>query len=753
MISYFLQAFQRLPLNEMLKRCKFHRYSVYSAACFRARCRDFVLPLAQRFAIIRRKEFWKCIVLKYDTWHVSGCDSQALRTLTRAGVSPLAAAVLCSRGFDTPEKVSAFLSTGHSTLHDPLLMADMDKAAARVKQAIDAKELIAVYGDYDVDGITATCLLKDFLTWQGANVTHYIPARMEEGYGLNELALRQLAAEGVRLIVTVDCGITAMEEAILCHQLGMELVITDHHECRDILPDAVAVVDPHMKDCNYPFPSIAGVCVAFKLASAISGDQQAMLERYGDLVSMGTVADVMPLLDENRTLVCAGLEMLRHAPRLGLRMLMQECGCDRQSLSASTIGYVLSPRINAAGRMGQVELATELFLTQDPARAAALAEELCRLNRQRQAVETEIYNDAVDQLAKTPPQGTIVLAGNNWHQGVVGIVASRLAEEYACPTFLICMDGERGKASSRSYGGFNLYASLEQLSNLLESYGGHELAAGFTIHQDHIADFRQQMSALSATFAASGQSSTALELDCEITDPSLLTQDNVAALEPLEPTGAGCPRPAFYMSGLVVDRLTEVGGGKHLKLRLRRGRSYFNAIFFSMTAVKSGVMEGDTVEIAFTPQLNEYRGVKSVQLSLMDIRPNAATRQSLQQDIALYEKHRTGASLSAREASALLPPRTEFVATWKYLIHHSVNGHVQENCDTLSRKISQYAGFSCPAARTRVCLDVFCERGLLAVERNRRSLRITILGSHGKVDLTQSSILLELQQIASSRES
>jgi single-stranded-DNA-specific exonuclease len=680
---------------------------------------------------------------------VSGCDTQAVAALVDAGVSPLAARVLCSRGYDTPEKVSAFLQTGQNTLHDPLLMADMDKAAARVKQAMDAKERIAVYGDYDVDGITATCLLTDFLTWQGANVTHYIPARMEEGYGLNEMAVRQLASEGVRLIVTVDCGITAMDEALLCRELGMDLVITDHHECRGTLPDAVAVVDPHRKDCGYPFPTIAGVGVAFKLAAAIYGDQGAMLERYCDLVSLGTVADVMPLLDENRTLVCAGLDALRQRPRLGLQLLMQECGCDRKAITASTIGYVLAPRINAAGRMGQVDLATELFLTRDAHRAAELAEALCRLNRQRQAVETEIYDDAVAQLVKNPPSGTIVLAGNTWHQGVVGIVASRLAEEYGCPTFLICLDGPKGKASSRSYGGFNLYASLEQLSDLLESYGGHELAAGFTILESQIAPFRTAMSALAADFVASGKSSTALELDCSITDPSLLTQENVAALDLLEPTGAGCPRPTFYMTGLVVDRLTEVGGGKHLKLRLRCGHHYFSAIFFSMTAVKSGIMEGDTVEIAFTPQVNEFRGTRSVQLSLVDIRPAESIRQTLQQDHALYAKHRAGRMLSAREARALLPPRTEFVAVWKYLKSHCEDGCVHEECGCLSRKISRFAGFACPVSRTRVCLDVFCERGLLDLEDNRRSLTIKLTDSSKKVDLNQSSILLELQELAS----
>ena len=688
--------------------------------------------------------------MKYDTWNVAGCQLPAARELCRAGISPLAALVLCSRGQDTPEKVSAFLSSSHMPLHDPFLMADMDKAAARVRQAVNAGELIAVYGDYDVDGITSTCLLTDFLGTLGARVTYYIPSRMEEGYGLNTAAVRQLAASGVRLIVTVDCGITAMEEARLCRELGVDLVITDHHECSGTLPEAAAVVDPCRPDCGYPFPAIAGVGVAFKLVCAITGDTDAMLARYCDLVSLGTVADVMPLLDENRTLVCAGLQALRQSPRLGLEMLMQACGVDPASLTASSIGYILAPRINAAGRMGQVSLATELLLTKDREHAAELAAALCRLNRQRQAVEAEIYANAVEQLAKEPQEGAIVLAGADWHQGVVGIVASRLAEEYNCPAFLICLDGAHSKASSRSWGGFNLYASLAQLSGLLESYGGHELAAGFTIDQAQIPAFRRQMAELSAAWTASGQAVNALDIDCEITDPGLLTLENVAGLSVLEPTGAGFPAPSFCMSGLTVERMTEVGGGRHLKLRLRRGRQYLNAIFFSMTAAASGVMEGDIVEIAFTPQINEYRGMRSVQLHLQDIRPDASIRQRMQQETALYEKHRRGAALSVREASALLPPRSEFVAVWKYLTAHSSNGQLQEECGCLSRKITRYTGVPCPVSRTRVCLDVLCERGLLNLEDNRRSVTITLTAEAGrKVDLTQSSILIALRENAS----
>jgi single-stranded-DNA-specific exonuclease RecJ len=421
-----------------------------------------------------------------------------------------------------------------------------------------------------VDGITATCVLTQYLRGLGARVTSYIPARMEEGYGLNESAIRTLQAEGVTLIVTVDCGITACEEAALCRRLGISLVITDHHECKEELPEAEAVVDPHRRDQPEPRPELAGVGVAFKLAAALAGDQQALLEQYCDLLCLGTVADVMPLAGENRAVVARGLRELQNPRRVGIAALMAECAGKSLPVTAGTIGYTLAPRINAAGRMGEVDVATELFLTDDPARAAELAARLCQLNRQRQEIECGIYRDALAMLPPGQMPKAIVLADESWHQGVVGIVASRLAEEYSCPTFLICLDGDKGKASSRSYGGFNLFQSLETLSPLLESYGGHELAAGFTIRRDRIAQFREQIMRLTDEFTKTDACHLALPIDCEI-PMQLLTLANIEALDELEPCGAGCPRPVLNLRGLTVDELTEVGGGKHLRLRLSQG--------------------------------------------------------------------------------------------------------------------------------------------------------------------------------------
>ena len=662
--------------------------------------------------------------LKYGTWNVSSYRPADVRVMVEAGFSPLTAAVMCSRGYTELNAARDFLAA-NEPLSDPFTLLDMDKAARRVRRAIDRREQICVFGDYDVDGITATCLLTDFLRRQGARVVSYIPARLEEGYGLNEMALHSLREQNVQLIVTVDCGITANDEAALCRALGMELVITDHHECKSELPEAVAVVDPHRLDQPQPASELAGVGVAFKLACAIGGDTASLLREYCDFLCLGTVADVMPLTGENRTMVAEGLKSLENPKRVGLAALMAECGVGHGRITAGTIGYTLAPRINAAGRMGQVDVATELFLTTDAQRAVELAAELCRMNRKRQEIEAEIYREAASMLPTGGRPEAIVLASERWHQGVVGIVASRLAEEYNCPAFLICLDGDKGKASSRSHGGFNLFAALRTLSPLLESYGGHELAAGFTIRRENIDAFRAQITELARAFRASGECQSALEIDCEI-PPRLLTLENVAALDELEPCGVGCPRPVLALRGFRVEELTEVGGGKHLRLRLTSGRHSWVAIFFSTTARLAAVSVGDRVDLAFTPQINEYRGQRMVQLNLVDIRPDESARSAQDEARTLYARHRAGDALSMAEAEELLPCRKDFIAVWRYLTAHAENGWLQEEAGCLSRKIARYAAAPCCPGKTWVCLEVFAEQGLLVLEQRPRMLRIRL---------------------------
>ena len=659
-----------------------------------------------------------------------------MNALVSGGYAPLAAMILASRGLADPKQANDYLSCD-CTLLDPFLMTDMVLAAGRVGLAMTRGEKIAVFGDYDVDGVTATCLLTDFLRKNGADCVPYIPGRLEEGYGLNPIALHYLAEQGVKLIITVDCGITAIAEAQLCKELGMELVITDHHECKETLPDAVAVVDPHRPDGGYPHKTLSGVGVAFKLAAALSGDQEAVLRDYADMVCLGTVADVMPLHGENRVFVSRGLELLRNTRRPGLAALMQHSSCDAATVSASSVGYMLCPRINAAGRMGKIECAVELFLTEDPARADELAASLCEMNRQRQSVESEIYRQAKEMLPKGQQPAAIVLADETWHQGVVGIVASRIAEEFCCPTFLICLDGDHGKASSRSYGGFNLFCALSELSDLLESYGGHELAAGFTIHASRIAEFREAISQKVAAGCCGEEPRTVLDADCVIS-PELLTLHNIDSLDALEPCGNGCPKPTLVMENLTVERITPVGGGRHMRLRLRNSRYGFNGIYFSATAESASIAEGDLVDVAFIPQVNEFRGERTAQMNVTDIRP------ACQVDAdcccngyrALQEN-----TLTPAMAAALLPDRATLGMVWRYLAN---TGSLRETPACLLRKIVRWSGKPMGLGMLRICLDIFADVGLLELTRQHRHITVTLLPCAEKADLTTSKTMQKL---------
>ena len=674
--------------------------------------------------------------MKYGIWKVSQLEAGAVNALVGSGYAPLAAMVLASRGIGDDRQARAYLDC-NAPLLDPFLMTDMDKAAGRVGLAMSRGEKIAVFGDYDVDGITATCLLTDFLRRHGADVVSYIPGRLEEGYGLNPIAIHQLHAEGVKLIVTVDCGITAVSEAELCKQLGIDLVITDHHECKQTLPAAVAVVDPHRCDGGYPHKNLSGVGVAFKLASALCGSQETVLEEYADMVCLGTVADVMPLQGENRVFVARGLESLAHTKRPGIAALMAECGCAPETVSASSIGFMLAPRINAAGRMGQIDLAVELFLTDDPDKAAEAARGLCELNRQRQAVESEIYRQAVSMLPMGKPPEAIVLADESWHQGVVGIVASRIAEEYACPTFLICLDGEHGKASSRSHGGFNLFASLSALSPLLESYGGHELAAGFTISRANIPEFRRQICALAAQYYTDDVPRTVLDVDCAVS-PELLTLHNVDALQMLEPCGNGCPKPVLMMKNLTIDRISMVGGGRHMRLRLCSGHTYLNAIYFSANPQTVSIQPGDLVDVAFTPQVNEFRGTRTVQMNVIDIRPSCSAE--CLPDAAPYRDMQRG-NLTSGEAAALLPDRKMLALVWRYL---DAANPVQESPMCLCRKIVRWSGKPLNLGQMLTCLDIFRDVGLLTVQRQHKYVSIRLTPGEGKADLSRSQTMQRL---------
>lgn len=684
--------------------------------------------------------------MKYKQWNdlLPGGGEAALR---RAGIPALCAKVLAARGMTDPGLARRFLFE-EEPLPDPMDMKDMDRAAARLRRALDSGEPVAVYGDYDVDGITATCLLTDFLRGEGGQVIPYIPSRLEEGYGLNRTAVERLAEQGARLVVTVDCGITAVREAEYAKSLGLSVIITDHHECKEDLPAAQAVVDPHRSDCGYPFKHLAGVGVALKVCMAVAGPERTgeLLDRYADLAALGTVADVMELTGENRTIVRRGLKVLPETSRPGLRALLRESGAEGKILSSILVGYTLAPRINAAGRMGCSEMAMELLLTEDEDRAADLAKALCALNRERQELEREIF-DQCDLLVDALPQGerdALVLAGDSWHQGVVGIVASRLTEKYAAPAFMICLQEGRGKGSCRSYGGINLFTLLDGCSDLLEAYGGHELAAGFTILEENIAAFRSRVNDL-VRQAREEAPVTTLTVDCALEDPGLLSHEEVDALALLEPYGPGNPKPVFRLDRCSLAGMTQVGNGKHMKLKLSAAGRNLDAIFFSATAEELGISAADRLDVCFYPQINEYRGWRNVQLQICDLRP-ARTRAQVEEE--LFRRLMRGETLTPAEASALLPSRQEFANLWRYLHARREEGAIEETAQRLARNVARAAGYRETFSRTQVCLWVFHDRGLIQVENISDHLRIEVVGGAEKVDLEGAELMRELHRMA-----
>ena len=648
--------------------------------------------------------------------------------LTQAGYGPLLSAVLARRGAGSLAAARRLIEGGEDCLYDPLLLMGMDTARARLRMAIAHKEAVAVYGDYDVDGITSTCLVSDYLRGKGLRCLSYIPDRDGEGYGLNCAALDRLKADGVSLVITVDCGITAVDEAEYARSIGLDLIITDHHECKsEGLPDAVAVVDCKQPGDPYPNDKLAGVGVALKLVCSCEGDSHAMLERYADLVAVGTVADVMPLTDENRYLVRRGLSMLAESPRPGFAAMLREASLDPRRLTASTIGFALAPRLNAAGRLGQTDRALQLLLCERDDEAAALAAELCELNRRRQSIETEIWQDALCRLSDQKPDAPIVLASENWHQGVIGIAASRLSEQFALPAIMICLNGEHGKGSCRSYGNFNLFEALSACSEHLIGFGGHALAAGLNIRRDQVDAFREAL----AEYYRSRRPeiSPVLDFDLLIRDPSLLDIENVRQLDLLEPCGNGNPRPVFCLSGAELVSAATVGGGKHLRLRLRLGGSILEGIYFGHTAEELGLREGWPVDLGFTPKINEYRGHVSVQLQVCALRQHDGT--------ALCERLLAGDESALWAAADYCPERADFVRVWRE------SGGALDLGDTAEAILAR-----CPVGmapeRFCLCLLALLQAGLL------RSQGVGLYGARsaaieGKADLEATPVLRALR--------
>ena len=519
-----------------------------------------------------------------------------------------------------------------------------------------------------------------------------------------------------------------MDEAKHARDVGVDLIITDHHECREqALPEAIAVIDPKQDGCDYPNKDLAGVGVALKLVCAVEGNDAEVVRQYADLAAIGTVADVVPLTGENRYIVRMGLGMIGQTSRPGIAALLRESGAADKKISSSTIGFTIAPRLNAAGRLGCVPVAGRLLMTDDETEANRLASQLCELNRRRQLLETEIWDDASGMMDGKSPDSPIVLASEKWHQGVIGIAASKLAEQYSLPTVMICLDGEKGKGSCRSYGGFNLFEALSACSDYLEGFGGHALAAGLNIKRDKLREFCRAFGEYYRQNKP--EELPTLNCDIEIIDPKMLSMDGVEALSLLEPFGSGNPKPIMCISGAKLDRVATIGGGKHLRLNIRFKGCGFECVFFSHTEAELGLGAGDCVDIAFTPQINEFRFRSSVQLQVTAVRrhdPRPLCARILKE-------------MPIMEAAPYCPDRSAFVKAWRRL--QSAGGTVASDIDGVIRQ--------CPHGlepeRFCICLLALSELGLLHAAVPGSVFGARIVSGTRKVNLEDSKLIKRLK--------
>lgn len=556
-------------------------------------------------------------------WVVSSCNRDVAAAIAEnCGVDPFAAFLLCSRGMTDEFEVESFLYD--TDLIDPYTLPDMEKAVERVNQALQNGERITIFGDYDCDGVTSTALLYSYLSSRGANVDYYIPDRSGEGYGMNMGAIDLLKSRGTNLIVTVDNGISAVEEIAYAKALGIDVVVTDHHRVGDVLPDAIAVVDPHRPDSLCEFSDWAGVGVAFKFVSALDDSEgYELLEQYGDIIALGTVADIVSLKGENRIIVRSGIAFMNAALeegslRIGLKALLEASG-STGALDSSSVAYRIAPRVNAAGRMGSAERALKLLLTDDVNEAKEIAQEVSDANTQRQAIETEITASAIEYIENTPSvkhKRVIVVEGDNWHQGVIGIVASRIVEKYGKPCIVISKNGDTAKGSGRSIDGFSLYDALSYCGDILVQYGGHVLAAGLTIDSNKIEDFRERINEYAACADAAVP---LLKIDCKL-NPASINLDMYSSLQVLEPFGAENPQPLFGLYNMEITAVQPVGAGKHLRITVKRKNSIVTVIMFSVTLDAFPYKVGDIVDLAVKLSENEFQGKLQVSIQARAIK-------------------------------------------------------------------------------------------------------------------------------------
>lgn len=546
-----------------------------------------------------------------------------LRISSENQLPPVLATVLLNRGI---ENVEEYLLPNTEKLLDPFMMKGMEQSTERILQAISRGEHITVYGDYDVDGITSTAALVKFLTDHKAEVDYYIPDRLEEGYGMNRDAIDRIVARGTKLLITVDCGITAVAEIEYAISCGMEVIVTDHHECKEQLPNALCILNPKQPDCPYPFKKLAGVGVVFKLLQALTlkmkYHMKELLDEYLDLVAIGTVADVMPLLGENRIIVKKGLELMKYTTNKGICALIEQAEVDASSVTTGTIGFILAPRINAAGRMGDPKCAVEMLLAQDEKSARAYAEMLDKENRERQANEQEIMEQALAILQNDKSMQddyVLILDHEDWHHGIIGIVASKISERTGKPCVLISTTDEMGKGSGRSIKGFNLFKALEHCADSLTKFGGHELAAGLSVKTDKIKELRKNINEYAKDILTQDDFIPKIYVDSEL-PIEYINMNTAERLAVLEPYGMGNSSPVFFARGLEIANIRPLSEGKHIKLSLCRDSIAIDAVGFGMGAYLDEIKLHDRIDILFQLDINVFRGERQVQAILKDMR-------------------------------------------------------------------------------------------------------------------------------------
>ncbi len=697
------------------------------------------------------------------------------RIATSLGISPIVAELLYQRGYKNPTSAKNFLYMENEMLCNPFDMKDMDKAVERIKKAIDNNEIITVYGDYDVDGVTSVCTLYLYLKHKGARVSYYIPNRAGDGYGVSCSAIDMLKKNGTSLIITVDTGITAIDEVAYAKSIGVDFLITDHHECRVDLPDACAVINPHRFDCPYPFKELAGVGVVFKLVSAyeerIGGVSKStaasrIFSQYADLVAIGTIADVMPIKEENRIIVSYGLKMIEGTTRLGLIALMEAASSrndsrdkpdkkrKRSKITTSYIGYTLAPRINAAGRIRSATLAVELFLSEDPVESAKIANELCLANKERQAEENKIMEEAYEKIESLgmDKDSVIVLDADGWHHGVIGIVASRITEKYSRPTILISFDSvdgnqtdsDVGKGSGRSIKGLNLVDALYHCSEHLVKFGGHELAAGLSVTRGSLEQFRKKINEYANESLDEDAMIPTLEADCRVNlnEISIGLAEN---LQILEPFGVGNPVPVFAMYNVNLAEITGVSENKHSRLTIGEGRHTVSAMYFSNSPDSIGVYNGERVDLMFNLDINEWQGRRSVQLVVKDIRQAVTLNEKKKSEKARFNEIWQGAQYTQDEN--VLPCRDDFAVVYKFIFASVRGGQDTLTSREIINGISKIHGApTIGYVKIKIILKVFRELNIIGIdELSDESYRFKVHYSSTKTDLEKSTLLRRIR--------